>query len=183
VGRVLGAVLISLGVTAAVAVPMAYQAGSARDRATDTTPGPSGGVSEPSVPAQVAGITLTREQLLAEPARITTTLPPANVLVSDDGVDRGLEPLDGARLQDPTVWIVVDRPDAVVVRFWLNEPAGTTAPDRVDELAPFTASGPDEREPAPVDTGRLATGTNTVLVEITTSAGAVEHQLATFRVG
>ena len=49
-GRVLSAVAIALVVTAAVTVPMAYQARSARD----TGPAPSV-VSEPSVPAQVAG--------------------------------------------------------------------------------------------------------------------------------
>jgi hypothetical protein len=178
-GRVLSAVAITLVVTAAVTVPMAYQARSARD----TGPAPTG-VTEPTVPAQVAGITLTRDQLVDEPARIVVLEPADDVRVSTDGVAGSSRSLDGAQLPIDDVWIIVPRPDAEVVRFWLNDASGSGSPDQVDQQAPFTLiSGPDEDAPAGLDTAALPTGPNTVLAEITGTDGTVEYQVASFRVG
>jgi len=178
-GRVLSAVAIALVVTAAVTVPMAYQARAGRD----TGPAPSV-VSEPSIPAQVAGITLTRDQLVDEPARIVTLEPADDVTYSVDGVGGADRELDRAQVPRGDVWIVVERPDAAVVRFWLNDATGAGAPDQVDQQVPFTLiSGPSDTAPAGLDTATLPAGQNTLLVEITSTDGTVEHQVATFRIG
>jgi hypothetical protein len=178
-GRVLSAVAITVVVTAAVTVPMAYQARSARD----SGPAPSV-VTEPTVPAQVAGITLTRDQLVDEPARIAVLEPADDVRVSTDGVAGEARALDGAQLPIDDVWIIVPRPDAEVVRFWLNDASGSGPPDQVDQQVPFTlVSGPDDGAPAALDTAALPTGPNTILVEITSGDGTVKYQIASFRVG
>ena len=178
-GRVLSAVAIALVVTAAVTVPMAYQAQSARD----VGPAPTV-VTEPTVPAQVAGITLTRDQLVTEPARIVVLEPAEDVRFSDDGIDGADRTLDGAQVPRGDVWIVVERPDAAIVRFWLNDATGAGAPDQVDQQVPFTLiSGPSDTDPAALDTAALPSGPNTLLVEITGTDGSVEHQVATFRIG
>ena len=185
-GRVFGAVLIATVVTAAVTVPMAYQAGSARNPAPAPAPpavSEPAPAPEPQAPVDVAGISQDQNPLY-QPVRDLRLVPAEDVVASDDGVDRGLEPLDGDVLPDRPVWIVVERDDAATVRFWLNDPDGRNEPDQIDLQAPFTlVSGPDVDAPAPVDPDQLEDGNNTVLVEITVVGGGVEYQRATFRIG
>jgi len=173
----LGAVAVSLAVTAAVVVPMGYQARAAREAELVPVTVPD------SVPSQVLGATLTRDQLVNEPARIVRLEPADGIRVSEVGPDEGLQRLDGLDLGGPRAWVVVEGSGVLVARFWLNDPAGSGPPDQVDELSPFTlVSGPSDGGTAPLDVAALDAGPNTVLVELTNEDGSVEYQLATFTV-
>lgn len=173
----LGAVAVSLTVTAAVVVPMGYQARAAREAELVPVTVPD------SVPSQVLGATLTRDQLVNEPARIVRLEPADGIRVSEAGPDEGLQRLDGLDLGGPRAWVVVEGSGVLVARFWLNDPAGSGPPDQVDELSPFTlVSGPSDGGTAPLDVAALDAGPNTVLVELTNEDGSVEYQLATFTV-
>ncbi len=175
----LAAATVALAVTAAVVVPMGYQARAARQSA-DTTP-----VTDPgSVPSQVLGRALTRDQLGTQPARIIRLEPAAEVQVSEVGPAVATERLDGAVVDGDRAWVSVEAPGVLVVRFWLNDPTGSGPPDQVDELAPFTlVSGPLAEGTAPLDVDSLPDGANTVLAELTFDDGSIEYQLATFTVG
>ena len=177
----LAAVALSSVVTAAVVVPMSYQARAARAPLVTTTTTPVAGST--TVPTEVLGTTLDRNQLGTAPATIVRLEPAEDLEVSSTGPTGMLIQLDGAVLARPDAWVIADSPDALVVRFWLNDPTGTGAPDQVDHVPPFTlVSGPLEDGVAPLEVDALPEGVNTVLAELTNDDGTVEYQRASFTV-
>jgi len=169
--RVLGAVALAIAVTAAVTIPMGYQARATRT-VTDTT--------TDTVPTAVLGATLSADQLTA-PAQVIRLEPAEDLRFSAVGPTEALAPLDGSELIGSRAWIVVSGIDVLFVRFWLNDPTGSGPPDQVDQVAPFTlVAGPLDDGVAPLDLDALPSGGSTVLVELNNDDGTVEYQRASF---
>lgn len=180
--RAFTATVISVLVTVAVVGPMAYQAGQADDAGrTPTVTVPSAPTVPTTVPANVLGEVLTRDEYERGPAQfVPSQVPGDDIVFTIDALDGPERPLDGADVSG-SIWIQVDRPDVAAVRFWLNDPNGGGRPDQVDRDAPFTlVSGPDDTNPAPLDVDELSSRSNTILVEITDTTGKVSFERASF---
>lgn len=180
--RALAATVISVLVTAAVVGPMAYQAGQADDAGrTPTVTVPSTATVPTSVPTNVLGEVLTRDDYERGPAQfVPSQVTGEDLVFTVDALNGPERPLDGADVSG-SIWIQVDRPDVAAVRFWLNDPNGGGRPDQVDRDAPFTlVSGPDESNPAPLDVAELGARSNTILVEITDTSGHISFERASF---
>lgn len=75
------------------------------------------------------------------------------------------------------VWLFVDAPKVRSVKFWVDDPTGAGAPDRVASSAPF------DLDPAGIDLrATYGLGRHQLLAEITTTDGSTYRRLASFDV-
>lgn len=157
--------LLALGVsfvaTAAVTVPLAYQAHESRSVATPTT------VARPQPPPSVL------------PTTTINTVPALRWARSAGGSQP--EPLDGATLDDVVV-VSVDAEDAVRVEFWIDPGTTSTPPDWVDDRPPFTLSVEASATVGTYDTHRLSNGDHSIEVLVVRSDGDKVRMVSRFRV-
>lgn len=151
--RVVLALAASTGLTAAVALPMAYQAHAARDEREQQVPQPRLAVAGTSTVPD-------RSHVRSDGLHWTTGVP-----------ELPAAELAGAELRGP-VRIFVSAPDLVRIDIRLGE-----EPMRSDVEEPF-----ELRDGAALDTGELEAGRHTVTAALTFDDGRTDLRQATFSV-
>ncbi|UDY34201.1 hypothetical protein [Dermatobacter hominis] len=182
--RMLLALLVSLLATIAVCVPLAYQARSARDGGDGgpATASTLPSTTDPTVPPSSAPPATTGSapvQVLPTTVERTDHLSWASAEAPDD-----TQPLEGATLRGRVVVQMAPpavEPPVVKAEFWID-PATATAPENVDDSAPFTLGQDDGAEVAPFDTTTLPDGPHTVAVKAVQADGSTVERSSRFQV-
>lgn len=167
--RRLIALVVSLLATAAVTVPLSYQAHAAR-----ATIGRAP-LSVPTVPST----TMIRRDPSTDVLPTTTinTTPQLRWARSID--DTSPAALDGATLDDNVV-VWVDADDALRVEFWIDPGTRIRRPVSIAEVAPFTLSDPDPATPGRFDTRHLGNGEHAIEILVVRRNGAHVRMLSRF---
>lgn len=196
--RVLTALATSVSVTAAVSVPLGYQAAKARDEVVAAAPATTttvpGVVAPGDDPAPPPGPTTTTTTSTTVPGPSTTvgvvipanaTIPPGPTTslpaLTSTGLFASVSPdhskpaiLDRATLIR-RIWVFFDGPGVESVSYWLDQPDGTGKPTATADGPPFDLA------PEGFDFDDLDEGLHSLLAEVTTPTGR-SRRLAVFEV-
>lgn len=187
--RVLTALATSVSVTAAVSVPLGYQAVKAREvvvAAASTTTTTLPGEIEPGANAttQPTSTTTTSTTLPAPttttgiviPGTPTVPVPTTSVPgITSEGLFASVSPDHSkpAILNDATVirriWVFFDGPGVISVSYWLDQPDGAGKPTATADGPPFDLAA------AGFDFDDLEVGSHSILAEVTTASGRYER--------
>lgn len=193
-GRVLLALAVSVLATAAVSVPLAYQAASARDGAVGS---PTTAPAQPPSTVPPPAPTASAPTSSSTPGTVPTRVLPTQLDRSGDQMvwsrsadDPASHPLEGATLQGRVVVAFepsADQAQVTRVGFWVDRLDDVRPPEHVDRSAPFTLTEPappdaDPSEPKLFDTTELDDGPHVVLVEAVGSDGRTVQRVTRFRV-
>lgn len=149
------ALVVALVATAAVTVPLAYQAHAARASNRPVRDGVS------SVPSTIAPRRGPPTEVL--PTTTINTTPQLRWARSTP--DHGPAAVDGATLSDLVV-LWVDADDALRVEFWIDPGPAIRPPELIDDTAPFTLWNDGGASSQTFDTRRLANGPHAIEIRV-----------------
>ena len=189
-GRAVLALLVSVLATAALAVPLAYQAHSARDGqgpgTATSVPTTTSSAPTPTEPAPTSTIETVPVQVM--PTTLERTDESLTWASAVD--DPAARPLEGATVRGRVVvqyQVPPDRPPVVRTEFWIDRAEERRPPEHVDPEAPFTltvdpADPVTTTAPEAFDSTVLDDGPHTVVVQATHADGDVVRHISRFDV-
>jgi hypothetical protein len=136
----------------------------------------------------VANVTAAASGYVSATLRVTLTVSAPQtstyaLMVSQSNTRGDAFPLAGQTVSGPIYAFTAPDADVDEVRFYIDDPARTRTPYRVEGNAPFDLAGGSTTTANPYDTRNLADGQHTITAALRRLSGAIEVVTTEFQVG